>query len=377
MNSRGPARTIEVYNAVGGAAFFQRLVEEWQASGATVVRHEAITDAAYRARRGPFGRLANRWQMYVGQAWICWRGAKRKDRLTIRVATTNPFFGPALVARAGGRQATTINLLYDLFPEALIEAGKIEPKSWAAQRCAAITRYALVHCSATVFLGDRLRRHTETKYGAARRAVVIPVGADGAPFREFRPIANGAVEPPQILYSGQMGRMHDIATLQQAWAAEKIPGLRWAFHATGAGYASLRRQTEKSSNMIWGDSLPGEVWQRTMLDSQVALVTISPGADRVVMPSKTYSAMVAGQALLAICRRHSDLADLVERHDCGWVVEPGDAPGLNRVLTEIATDRAGLLARRQRSFDAGHQFYDMTPVAKQWLQLFDELLPTV
>jgi glycosyltransferase involved in cell wall biosynthesis len=67
------------------------------------------------------------------------------------------------------------------------------------------------------------------------------------------------------------------------------------------------------------------------------------------------------------------LADLIVRHDCGWVVEPGDAAGLRQALERIAADRGGLLAKRRNSFAAGHLFYDMAPVAGAWMRLFAEL----
>jgi len=39
---------------------------------------------------------------------------------------------------------------------------------------------------------------------------------------------------------------------------------------------------------------------------------MAPGAEQVVMPSKTYSAMMAGQAVLAIAPEESDLVDLIK-----------------------------------------------------------------
>ncbi len=365
---------IEVYNSVGGAAFFRRLLREWQTGGARVVQHQAISESDYRAVRGIFRRLVLRWRMYPGYAWICWRAASKRTGLApIRVVTTNPFFAPALVEKMASGSGTTIHLLYDLFPEALIQAGKIEPKSWTAGRCAAITRFALQRCGVTVFLGERLRQYVETTYGPARRAVVIPVGADGEPFRNAPPRLLAVGEPPQILYSGLMGSMHDVRTLVDAWAGGICDGVSWQFNASGSGYALLRREARTTSNVTWGGSLNDAEWTVAMKRAHVALVTIAPGAERVVMPSKTYSALVAGQAVLAICRRESDLADLVLRHDCGWVVEPGDTRTLNHVLAQIAQDRDTLWTKRRNAFSAGHEYYDMGPVSALWLRLFAEL----
>lgn len=365
---------IEVYNSVSGAAFFQRLLQEWRDTGARVTTYEAISESDYRARRGAIGRLALRWRMYAGYAWVCWRGArKQRNDSTLRVVTTNPFFAPALVRWTSRGRGQTIHLLYDLFPEALVQAGTIEPDSWMAIRCAAITRYSLRECAATVFLGERLRTYTEAVYGTAQRAVVIPVGADGAPFRNFPPQALSPGTMPRILYSGLMGSMHDSATLVTASSGESFTGVSWAFHASGVGYTRLCQAVGVRPNVRWGSALPDAAWQDAMKQAQVALVTIAPGAERVVMPSKTYSALVAGQAILAICHRASDLADLVIQHDCGWVVEPGDAVGLSQVIASIAHDPVGLWAKRKNAFAAGHQHYDMAPIAAQWTTLFAEL----
>jgi glycosyltransferase involved in cell wall biosynthesis len=368
--------TIEVYNAVGGAAFFQGLLAEWRSAGAEVEYREAVSETDYRARRGLAGRLALRWRMYAGYGWQCWSEARRTaEPARVRVVATNPFFAPALVARAGRGRVPTVNLLFDLYPEALVQTGRIAPDSWIAGRCAALTRYALRECAATVFLGERLRAHTEAVHGRARRAVVIPVGADGAPFRTCPPAIRTANEPLRILYSGQLGRMHDATTLLAAWHGGETswPGLIWVFHATGAGYARLRREAGQRADVEWGGALTEPDWQVAMKRAHVALVTLAPGAERVVMPSKVYSALVAGQAVLAICPRASDLADLVRQHDCGWVVEPGDGGGLHQVLEQICRNPAELLAKRRRAFAAGHQFYDVQPVAAQWLELIRDL----
>jgi colanic acid biosynthesis glycosyl transferase WcaI len=366
--------TIEVYNSVGGAAFFQRLLQEWKNTGATVIPYQVISESAYRAPRGMLGRIALRWRMYPDYAWLCWRSARLgRAQSPVRIVTTNPFFTPALVARATRGRGTTINLLYDLYPEALVQTGKIAPDSWLARRCAAVTRFALRECAATVFLGDRLRAHAEAAHGPARRAVVIPVGADGAPFKDSPPELLPAGVRPQILYSGLLGRMHDTDTLAAWWTEAGTSGVKWTFRASGAGYARLRQTTGLRAEVTWGEALPEAAWQQTMKQAQVALVTIAPGAERVVMPSKTYSALVAGQAILAICRRASDLADLVFRHDCGWVVEPGDLAGLSRAIDCIARNPGELWAKRRNAFAAGHRWYDTGTVAETWMKLFAEL----
>lgn len=374
MDSSLKSRPVEVYNSVGGAAFFRRLLEEWSQAGLQVSLFQALSEEEYRRPAGAAGNLARRWRMYGGYAGQCWRGVRRgRAGRPLRVVTTNPFFAPALVARAAGGRGDTINLLYDLYPEALVQAGAVQPDSRLAQICAQVTRYALRECAVTVFLGERLRRHAEAAHGGARRAVVIPVGADGGPFRDFPPELLEAHERPRILYAGQMGRMHETDTLRALWQEPARARVEWHFHASGAEYRRLRAEAGTREEVLWGEALADAPWQAAMRRAQVALVTIARGAERVVMPSKTYSALVAGQAILAICPRDSDLADLVVQHDCGWVVEPGDTAGLKAAVDSVAEDPTGLWAKRCRAYVAGHRHYDMKPVAGLWMRLFDEL----
>jgi glycosyltransferase involved in cell wall biosynthesis len=169
-----------------------------------------------------------------------------------------------------------------------------------------------------------------------------------------------------------MGRMHDVETLAGAISAGIPFGLKLRFHASGSGYARLRAVVPNPA-VEWGGSLDDRDWQKAMIAAQVALVTMTPGAENVVMPSKTYSALVAGQAILAVCPVNSDLADLVREHDCGWVVVPGDIAALRAVLAEIASVPGILQAKRQHAYDAGHRFYDAPVLAGQWMSLFDSL----
>ena len=131
-----------------------------------------------------------------------------------------------------------------------------------------------------------------------------------------------------------------------------------------------------------GGNLPNAEWVPAMLNADIALVTMIPGAERVVMPSKTYSALVAGQAILAVAPRDSDLADLVIKHDCGWVIEPESlakgrpghgVAGLTALLAHLAEHPDEVLRKRENAYRAGHEHYDMSVIARQW----DSLLKRV
>ena len=83
--------------------------------------------------------------------------------------------------------------------------------------------------------------------------------------------------------------------------------------------------------------------------------------------------MDPGQALLAVCPRESDLADTVTKHDCGWVIEPGDAAGLRALLESLPARADEVLAKRRNAWQAGQEVYDQKVLAAAWKRLLESL----
>ena len=365
--------------SVGGGVFGESQSLAWRASGWNAHLHYAVTVGDYwRGKSGFFRKIGLRWQMYIGYILMLRREIRRARPGDIFVVVTNPFFLPALAGRwARETGARVVHLVYDLYPDALLYGGGMSLRHPAARFARQTTRAAIARSDATVYLGEQLRRHAESAYGVARRTVVIPVGTDVAGFRgcEPHPRAQAGL---RCLYSGHMGLLHDWQTLAGLFRRGLPAGVEVEIAADGPGAVQLKDvlRSEKldTNGAVVVSGTRGDVaWRSALLAADVALVTMMPGAEKVVMPSKTYSAMAAGQAIMAVCPETSDLAELVRRHDCGWVVAPGDIGSLHRLLSDAATDPSSVLAKRRRAYEAAHRLYSMEATAGQWAQLFAQL----
>ncbi|HVU16356.1 MAG TPA: glycosyltransferase [Candidatus Didemnitutus sp.] len=360
-----------IFTAVGGAPFFERMVEELRRDGVVVHVECVLTDEEYRRPvRGP-GRWWRRWLAFGYLPWRCllYFATHRPRPGTLFLVTTAPFYLPAVVG-FGARihQVPVICLLHDLYPEALVLAGVISPDGVPATVLAALTRGVVRSSDAVVYLGRRLRDHVQREYGPARRTAVIPPGAaeEGLHMAPQK-VPTGA--PVRFLYSGTLGRMHDIGTLERYLAMGFPEGAEFRFQASGSGYAELRRRlgalAARAGRLNFDGPLGDREWREAMTQAEVAIVTMKPGAECVIFPSKCLSALMAGQALLAICPVESDLADIVRDYDCGWVVPPGDVDALHAAVTAAVTDRSGLQGRRRRGLDAAQAFFGSRRVAAQ------------
>jgi len=317
-----------------------------------------------------------RWQMYGSFALQSLLKARGKQDISI--VTTNPFFNPWLVSNCSLRKGVVINLLWDVYPDCLEIAGVLKHGSIISRLLEIQTRASLRRCTATVFIGDQLKTYIENRYGRAKQSVVIPVGADEKPFENSPPVPLAENQVPRILYSGNMGHMHDIKTLSRALCAHfvgtKADTLEFYFQLRGANHKKFIESIPADKHIKCAPGrLFGAAWVDLMKSAHVGIVTMKPGSERVVMPSKVYSSMVAGQAILAVCPEQSDLADLIRQHNCGWVVAPGDTDKLSCILKMIATDPSELHIKRVNAYNAGHSKYSSREVARQWFALFDQI----
>lgn len=373
------AGTVSFCTNVGGGIFGAGQTAAWRELGLDARLHYAVELKDYwRAKSGWRTRLRLRWAMYAGYPRQLWRTVRWARRGETFVAVTNPFFLPALAAHAARHSgARVVHLVYDLYPDALVFGGGWSWENPAARFAAWTTRRAIAECAATVYLGGRLRRYAEERYGVARRTAVIPVGTDTTVFHGCEPLARGR-RLVRCLYSGHMGKLHDWATLAGAVAPGVPDNVAVEIAADGPGAQALKQQlagvaARDPAGLKFAGTRGDTEWRAAMLAADVALVTMRPGAEKVVMPSKTYSAMAAGQAILAVCPRESDLADLIATHDCGWVVEPGDIAGLRARLAALPADPAEVMRKRRNAWQAAHAHYSMETVGRQWLELLQGL----
>jgi len=365
--------SVDLWSSVELGAFLRGLVRGLDAAGWQARHRFAVTEDRYRRAQGVAARAAVRWSSYVAYPWQLDRQLRRGSVPEVEVVCTNTFYAPAVALRAAGHRVPVVNWIFDLFPDVLVAGEKIEADGPLARRLAALTRWTFSQAAANVFLGERLRAFAEERYGPIPRSHVIPVGADGAALGEDEPLARPSDCPLRVLYCGNLGRMHDIDTIAAVMGQPPPAGWNIEFRGHGAGFRELASRSP-GGHVTFGGSLAEDEWSRAMRAADVALVTMKAGAEGVVMPSKTYSAMMAGQAILAVCPLQSDLADTVRRDDAGWVVAPGDTQGLAAVLNAAAADATQVLAKRRNAFRAARTRYDQKVLATRWAELLRPLV---
>jgi len=389
---------IHFWSSTEYSGFLESLTRELKEHGFNARQRYQISEVSYRAAKSPLARLWLRVRQYliypvqvlVSLLWDRLRG-RNAD---VCVVNTNTFYVPLLATYL---HPNVVHLLYDLFPEALIHAGKWREDSCKVECVRWITKKTLQRAKVNVFLGQRLKDYVESIHGVVDHSVIIEVGAPKALFGNMESMRTAERLKAEgnegmsikTLYSGNFGHLHDSATLFRFWkeGAEGMNSeeggmkevffkLEWLFYCSGPKRNDLIQLREQlpdtlKKQIVVGEGLPQEAWIKTMESVDIALVTMAPGSETVVMPSKTYSAMMAGQAILAIAPEASDLVDLIKVADCGWWVEPGDSEGLEQTLKLICSDTDKLLEKCENAYNYAHEHLGQDSLAKKWIELFE------
>lgn len=132
-----------------------------------------------------------------------------------------------------------------------------------------------------------------------------------------------------LVYGGNVGVAAGVESLIESMhLLADDPGMRLLIAGSGSQLASCQRAAQTFADRVrfhspWDISRHPEV----LLAADLLVLPTLGEQSLASVPSKLLSYMLSGRPVLAAALPESDLADLIERVGCGWVVEP-DRPDL-------------------------------------------------
>jgi glycosyltransferase involved in cell wall biosynthesis len=101
---------------------------------------------------------------------------------------------------------------------------------------------------------------------------------------------------------------------------------------------------------------PRELMNQSYATADASLVSLKRGLAGVIVPSKVYNVLASGRPCIAAVEQDCEVADIIGRHDCGFVVAPGEATALRARILELAADRERCAAMGMRARCAALEF---------------------
>jgi glycosyltransferase involved in cell wall biosynthesis len=259
--------------------------------------------------------------------------------------TDPPLLGVTAAVVTFARGARLFHWAQDIYPELAIELGGaswlklLRPlRNWAWRRadgCLTLgTDMAGVLAQAGV---DREKIFVSSNWAPAGLKPTPPSAA-----LELR--REWALEDKFVVaYSGNLGRVHDLEpVLDLAEAMRSDPHVAFLFVGSGAQRVALENLAHQRglANVQFRPPQPRARLAESLAVGDVQLVTVRPGCERYVFPSKFYGITAVGRPVIFIGPRDCELARLIREQGFGWACERTEIAALAATIRMLAGDPA-------------------------------------
>lgn len=316
-----------------------------------------------RLRKAPTWRRLWTWSAFAVQGI---RRMLRRPTEPVLIVTNPPpvmLAAPWLARLAGLEYAI---LVYDIYPDTAERMGLLKPGGLPARVWRRLSGEALRRARGVVTLGehmaDTLRRHVRPK--ERLRIDVIPNWADTDVIRPVpkrdNPFAreHGLTEKFVVMYSGSFGATHDLGSVvAAAGRLRDLEDVHFVLIGGGTREQEVAELVASAglSNLTLLPFQPLAMLPYSLAAADCAIVCLDEGFEGIAVPSKLYSSLAAGSAILAISPPETELTDVVAETGCGVALPPRRPDRLAEAVRRLHGDRERLGRCRQAARRAAEE----------------------
>lgn len=296
------------------------------------------------------------------------------------LTVTAPFMLPYAVAAAswlkGGRSAL---IMHDLFPDVLVMAGLLKPRSIVAGLMRAANSLMFRALNAVITIGRDAERPLLSYSGMTRNkirfianwATLVPAAR---PVTSDNPFRKALGAHFIVGLSGNLGFTHDPEIVFEAARLLKDePDIRFLLSGWGIGFERLRELQADANlpNVSFVARVEDAELEAFLAAADLWIIPYRKDVAGVSVPSRFYNLLAVGRPVVLVSEPEAEAALTVVENGLGWVVTPGRADQLADAIRTAAGACDG--AMTERAVKAASKF-DRSVAMNAYAALIDELL---
>ncbi|MEH1894783.1 MULTISPECIES: glycosyltransferase family 4 protein [unclassified Nostoc] len=308
--------------------------------------------------------------LYMLRAW---------RRSNVLLVTTAPPFLPIIGYLAYlVFRLPYVCILYDLYPDIAIALGVVSKDNWLARLWRAINKQIWLNAKGIVVLSPAMKQQVLANcpqvadkisviHSWANPELIVPIAKQ----ENWFALKHNLVNKFTVLYSGNMGRCHDMATMLQAAQLLLDEPVHFVCIGGGAKRDELIQEVNQLGllNFTFLPYQDKQVLPYSLTACDLSLVSVDASTESLVVPSKLYSALASGRPIAVICSQYSYLRQLIAEANCGSTFDNGDSHALAQFIRLLSRDRQ----LGERMGKAGRQYLrsHFTPkiISQQYLDV--------
>ena len=266
----------------------------------------------------------------------------------------------------------------DLYPDMALGGGLIRPGLFA-RVWERLHRWALRRAKRVIVLGDDMRERITAKGVDAARVTVV---------RDGTAIASQDILAPELdpevirtirgdfrfvlLHAGNLGFYGAWETLLAAARGLEANGVGLVFVGDGAERNRLVAQASGCKAVRFLPFFPASKISSVLAAGDVHVITVKPGLEGLVVPSKLYGILAAGRPILVVATSETDAARIVMSRGCGIAVDPEKPSDMMDAVRRMSRD-AGWLQQLGEAARAAALEYDKVLELGKFVRVIGEV----
>ncbi len=318
--------------------------------------------------------------------FIFWSVLKQPSSALIFIVSNPPFLPLMGYLMKKLKGQSYVVLIYDIYPDLAICLGKMSSQGLLTRMWRWFNKIVWQNAEAVFTIGDDMAIKLESMFKANRTQLGhIAVILNWVDHKLIKPLPKEKnwfaqkykqVDKFTVLYSGNLGATHDLETILEA--AKELGNFNdIQFLIIGDGYKRPFIEKfidqEKLSNVLLLPFQAENVLPYSLPTGDVAVITLSKGVEGLSVPSKVYYAMAGGSALLCICSGDNELKTIIQKHQCGILVEPEDVKRFVSAIKRFYKDSIFLKSCKENARKAVESYYTKKNIEKYREILMDKL----
>ncbi|MTJ11403.1 glycosyltransferase family 4 protein [Anabaena sp. UHCC 0187] len=272
-------------------------------------------------------------------------------------------------------------LIYDLYPDIAIALGVVSKKHWLAKFWWAINRQIWQKSKGIIVLSPAMKERViaicpevadkvSVIHSWGDPELIVPIAKENNWFAKEHNLVNKFT----VLYSGNMGRCHDLDTILATAQQLQDEPIQFVCIGGGPKRESFIQDVTRLGlkNFIFLPYQDKSVLPYSLTACDLSLVSVEAGLESLVAPSKLYPALATGRPIAAICPEDSYLRSLIAEGKFGISIDNGDSNALAAFIRKLKSDRQ--LTEKMGNASREYLQSNFTPeiIAKQYLNVLRE-----
>jgi glycosyltransferase involved in cell wall biosynthesis len=238
-------------------------------------------------------------------------------------------------------------LIHDLYPDIAVAMGIVNKTSFFVKIFDCINSLIFKRVEKVIVLGNDMKKRILDKGVPEETISIITNWADISKIKPVQKInefsiREGLSEKFVVLYTGNMGKFHQLEVLVDA--AELLKEERdIVFVFVGEGFKKGILQglvKEKHlSNVRFYSYQPDEIYQEVLATGDLLVTSLEKGVEGTAVPSKTYSYLAGGKPILGIMNDSSEIGSMIIKYNLGINMGEGNAKKIAAYILEISQDK--------------------------------------